>query len=109
MVGLGSYFRKHAPGEINMVFGYRTSMSMKNRDTWEFAHSLIGKIWYRAGLLLIPCSVIPLFFVMGKGEDPVGNLGGIICGVQIFVLIGSIVPVERALKRTFDKNGNLRK
>ena len=29
MIGFGKYFIKKAPKEINGVFGYRTSMSMK--------------------------------------------------------------------------------
>ena len=33
MIGFGKYFMKKAPKEINSVFGYRTSMSMKNKDT----------------------------------------------------------------------------
>ena len=33
MIGFGRYFMKKAPKEINSVFGYRTSMSMKNKDT----------------------------------------------------------------------------
>ena len=37
LIGFGKYFKTKAPKEINAVFGYRTSMSMKNRDTWEFA------------------------------------------------------------------------
>ena len=47
MIGFGRYFMKKAPKEINSVFGYRTSMSMKNKDTWEFAHKYCGKVWYR--------------------------------------------------------------
>ena len=31
MIGSGRYFMKKAPKEINSVFGYRTSMSMKNK------------------------------------------------------------------------------
>lgn len=30
MVFLGRYFARHAPGSINMLFGYRTARSMKN-------------------------------------------------------------------------------
>ena len=30
--------------DVNFVFGYRTSMSMKNKDTWEFAHKYCGKV-----------------------------------------------------------------
>ena len=45
MIGFGRYFMKKAPKEINSVFGYRTSMSMKNKDTWEFSHKYCGKVW----------------------------------------------------------------
>ena len=33
MAGFGRAFLKKAPGKINYAFGYRTSMSMKNKDT----------------------------------------------------------------------------
>ena len=79
MIGFGRYFMKKAPKEINSVFGYRTSMSMKNKDTWEFTH-----------------------------KDCVGSMGEIICGVQLIPLIGSILPTEIALKKNFDKNGTRR-
>ena len=49
MIGFGRYFMKKAPKEINSLFGYRTSMSMKNKDTWEFAHKYSGKVWYVCG------------------------------------------------------------
>ena len=35
MIGFGRYFMKKAPKEINSVFGYRTSMSMKNIAAWQ--------------------------------------------------------------------------
>lgn len=66
MIGFGKMFLKHSPKEINMVFGYRTSMSMKNRDTWEFAHKYCGKIWYTSGKILLLLSIISMFFVIGK-------------------------------------------
>lgn len=33
MAGLGKYLIKNPPKEINQIFGYRTSMSTKNKDT----------------------------------------------------------------------------
>lgn len=105
MIGLGKMFINRAPKEINMAFGYRTDMSMKNRDTWEFAHKYCGKIWYICGWVLLPLAIIPMLFVIGQNEDTVGTLGGIICVIQLIPLIGSIIPTERALKKTFDKNG----
>ena len=44
MAGFGRVMLKHPPKEINNFFGYRTAMSRKNRDTWDFAHALCGKI-----------------------------------------------------------------
>ena len=72
MVGFGKLFLTRAPKNINMVFGYRTVMSMKNRDTWEFAHKMIGKLWLRCGLAMLPLSVIPFLFVIGKDASAVG-------------------------------------
>ena len=108
MIGSGRYFMKKAPKEINSVFGYRTSMSMKNKDTWEFAHKYGGKVWYVCGMVMLPITVIFVLLVIGKNEDCVGSIGGIICGVQLIPLIGSILPTEIALKKNFDKNGTRR-
>lgn len=105
MIGFGILFLKQAPKEINPLYGYRTTMSMKNKDTWQFAHSYFGKLWSRIGLILLPVSVIPLLFVIGGNENVVGIAGGVVCTVQVVVLLGSIIPVEKALKRTFDRDG----
>ena len=43
MIGFGRYFMKKAPKEINSVFGYRTSMSMKNKDTWNLLINIVVK------------------------------------------------------------------
>ena len=105
MVGFGKLFMTKSPQNINTVFGYRTTMSMKNKDTWEFAHKYCGKLWLKCGLALLPLSVIPLIFVFHKGTDIIGTVGGIVCTVQLVPLIGSISLTEAALKKTFDKNG----
>lgn len=108
MIGFGKMFLNHAPKEINIAFGYRTNMSMKNKDTWEFAHRYCGKLWYTCGMILLPLTIIPMLFVIGKNADAIGTLGGIICTIQLIPLIGSIFPTEIALKKRFDKNGNRR-
>lgn len=108
MIAFGIYFSKRAPKEINSAFGYRTAMSMKNRDTWEFAHKHCGRLWRICGAALVPVAVVPMLFVLGRGEGTVGTVGGIVCAVQLAVLIGSIFPTERALKREFDEDGRRR-
>ena len=37
MIGFGREFMKNPPKEINPGYGYRTAMSSKNQDTWDFA------------------------------------------------------------------------
>lgn len=106
MIVMRRYFMKTSPKEINYIFGYRTNMSMKNKDTWDFAHKYIGRLWFYLGLLLIPITVIPMLFVLGGTEDVVGTMGCIICVIALIILIVPIFPTERALKMNFDKDGN---
>lgn len=105
MIGFGRYFLKKAPKSINVAFGYRTAMSMKNKDTWVFAHHYCGKRWYVWGLILLPCSVIAMLFLFGKSIDVIGIFGAMFMFLQMIPLVGTIFPTERALKRTFDQNG----
>lgn len=105
MIGFGRFFIKNAPKEINAVFGYRTSMSMKNADTWEFAHKYCGRLWYIVGLVLLPVTILPMLFVIGESTDSIGNVGGVICAVQMLPLIGSIFLTEVALRKRFDRKG----
>lgn len=58
MIGFGSHFIKNAPKDINYLFGYRTGMSMKNKDTWEYAHHYSGKIWRITGWVTLIISII---------------------------------------------------
>lgn len=105
MIGFGRLFLTKAPKNINATFGYRTTMSMKNQDTWNFAHKYCGKLWFKCGIILLPLSVVPLLFVLNKDIESIANVGLIIAAVQLIPLIGSIFPTEAALKKTFDKNG----
>lgn len=108
MIGFGRWFMKNSPKEINAVYGYRTAMSMKNKDTWVFAHNYFGKLWHIGGWILLPLSIIIMMLVIRKTENVIGTVGGILCGIQMIPLIGAIIPTERALRKKFDKNGNRR-
>lgn len=54
---------------------------------------------------MLPVTVIFLLLAIGENEDYVGTVGGIICGIQLIPLMGSVLPTEIALKKNFDKNG----
>ena len=108
MIVFGYVFLKGAPKTISHLYGYRTTMSMKNRDTWEFAHSHCGKLWRRIGWVLLVISVAVMLAVMGKAAEIVGLVGCALCVVQVIVIIASIFPTERALKKTFYPDGSRR-
>ncbi len=108
MVVFGLRFLKNPPKEINPVYGYRTAMSMKNRDTWTFAHRHIGKLWRTLGLAMLPLSALAMLFVWGKDISTVSLFGGVVCAVQIVIVLCSLFPTELALKRTFDDRGSRR-
>ena len=108
MIGFGKQFMKGGPKQINGVFGYRTTRSMKNKETWRFAHQYSGKIWHRSGLALLPVSIVVMLFVYGKSVDMTGIAGLIIVIVQMVVMICAIPFTEEALKRNFDDLGRHR-
>ena len=103
---MGGYFMyKKPPKEINSVVGYRTKMSKKNIDTWMFAHNYCGRLWLKLGTaLLIPTVIVQIPFIHSN-DNVIGTVTLIVETVQLVVLIGSIIPVENALKKTFDENG----
>ena len=106
MILFGGYFFKKAPKEINAVFGYRTSRSMKNRDTWKFAHRYCGRIWAIFGLVLLPIVVGVMLCFIHADTTTVGYVGAAIVVFPLILIIISIVLTENALKKNFDKNGN---
>lgn len=121
MVLFGFLWKNHPPKDINGLYGYRTAMSCKNQETWELAHQTAGKLWRGWGLATLAVSAVgfPLGSLalagwepaaLGRAEyaDPVGYLSLVFVAVQMAVLVGSIFPVERALKRAFDQEGNRR-
>ena len=105
MIGLGRYFSKHAPKEINPLFGYRTEMSMKNEQTWQFANHYFGKISYRFGWIQLPITTLFMLPAIGKDTTFISIVGLILIGVQLIPLFASIAITEHALHKNFDSNG----
>ena len=105
MLVFGWIFRCQAPKKINVWYGYRTARSMKNEDTWVFAHQHIGGTWLIVGAVMLVISVIPMIAVYGKDVDTVSVVSLVLTVVQLIPLIVSLIPTEQALKNTFDENG----
>ena len=107
MWGAGEMLLAWPPKEINGIVGYRTRRSMVNQDTWDFANRQAGLIWRRWGLGMLAAVLAGMLPMLGRVDDGmVYGWGMAILAVEMIVLCVSIVPVERALKRTFHENGS---
>ena len=100
---LGYMFIKNKPKEINYVIGYRTKLSMKNQDTWDFAHQFCGKIWIVMGLTLLLATCLVVFISLSMENS---LLIQIFCGIQLACVLSTLFFVESALKKNFDEDGN---
>lgn len=105
MLGISALFATHPPRTINRWYDYRTAMSMKNQDTWDFAHRCCARVWRRIGLRLLAASLVVGLLTLRLGTDGVALAGVMVTMGQTVVLLLAILPVEQALRRTFDGNG----
>lgn len=105
MVYFGQRFFKSPPKSINATFGYRTTMSMKNWETWKLAHTVCGRFWFRCGRILLPLSVVPMLLVIGRSTETVGYTGVITVFIQLVPMLCALPVTEHALRKKFDKNG----
>ena len=76
----------HAPKKINSWVGYRTERSMQNEESWM--------------LVVSAASCISLRFVSKKTA---ALLAAVAVSVQTAELLLTLFPVERALKKKFQK------
>lgn len=86
------------PLKPNSWYGFRTTLSMRNQETWEEANSFSANRMLQAGLILI---------VIGLVVQPLGKIGQEL--VPVFCLLPllawMIISTEKHLKQIFDKNG----
>lgn len=103
MIGFGLLWKSNPPQNINALYGYRTSMSMINKDTWSFAHRYIGRIWYLSGIITAAVSAI---FLIGIKNSPNFEMNTVyLTFLQMAIFCIGLIPTEKALNKTFDKNG----
>lgn len=99
----GYLMYRHTPKSINGLVGYRTSRSMINQDTWNFANKYCASLWIKLGIITTVISF--LIYILFDVNEIVSI---VIVLIQTFLLLLSIIPVEKALKKTFDDDGNRR-
>lgn len=106
MTVFGKRYMHYPPKNINKLHGYRTSLSMKNEETWAFAHKYSGRIWTVFGSILLPSTLLIMLSTLEKDENMIGKIGFIICMVQLIFLIAAVPLTEIALRKQFDENRN---
>lgn len=105
LIIFGRSMWKTSPKDINSLYGYRTKRSMKNMDTWKFAHECCGELWWKMGWIILIASIVVQIPFYHSNEDIVGILGLVLCTLQTIAIFVSIYFTEKALKRTFNDDG----
>lgn len=106
ILGFGHYFKNHQPEHISYFFGYRTPRSMKNKETWTFAHKKLGELWSRIGWYILAPSILMMLPFIRSDEDTIALVASTFMILEALALLASIVVIEKALRRNFDKDGN---
>ena len=106
MIVLGMIMIKRPPKTINRFVGFRTKRSMKNQDTWQFAHKHCGRSWLILGLILvIPTAAAHIPFYHSS-ENTLSIVSCIVLTIQLIALLLSAVSTNLALKKNFHTDGS---
>lgn len=106
MIFFGRTMMDHPPKTINAAYGYRTTMSMMNQDTWDYAQAACAKRWRRWGRILALITLVVLIVALRRpsGEDYMGYY----TALETAFLLASVAATEIDLRRTFDAKGQRR-
>jgi uncharacterized membrane protein len=103
VLAAGYYYKNRVPK--TMKTGYRTARSTRSRESWVFAHRMLGRLWRPLGWVLLTVSFFGMFAVLIINKDALEKATSVLAIAQTVVMVGSLIPVERALKQNFDENG----
>lgn len=106
LIVIGKIFDKYPIKEPNIAIGFRTKLSMMNKETWDYAQRLFPKAWISLGRIMLPLSLIILFLLYSEDKDYTGNLALILMLVQVVLMLGSILYVNLKLKKAFNSDGS---
>ena len=104
----GLVMHRHSPKNINSLLGYRTARSMKNMDTWQFAHRYCGSLWRKVGFVTFFITLLVHLPFRFSNENTIGILSLIVMFLQILIMSVPVFLTENALKKTFNPDGTRR-
>ena len=109
MVICGMSYTKRGPKKITRLQGYRSKMSMKNRETWDFAHKNLGDMWFKLGAPLLAVTSVVSLLVFRESTEQITTWCCVIFVIQLVIMVLPVAYTEKALKENFDENGKWRK
>lgn len=105
LIASGKIFAKFPSKEPNIALGFRTKLSMKNKDTWNYAQELFPKVWIKLGSYLLPISIAVMYVMHSDDKDFTGSVAVAIMLVQALAMLVSIYSVNQKLKKAFNSDG----
>ncbi len=108
MVICGMTYTKRGPKRISRLSGYRTKMSMKNRETWDFAHKYLGDLWFKIGVPLLAVTSVMSLIIFRESDEKIMGWSMVVIVIQLVLMLIPIHFTEKALKANFDENGKWR-
>ena len=109
MVICGMSYTKRGPKRITRLQGYRSKMSMKNRETWDFAHKNLGDLWFKLGAPLLAVTSVVSLLVFRETTKQITTWCCVIFVIQLVIMVLPVAYTEKALKENFDENGKWKK
>lgn len=101
LVIVGLLFKTFPPTKINSIYGYRTTTSSRNLDTWKVANSYSAGLMTIEGLILSSIGLLTTFIQVNAA---IGTAIGIGLMFSSFIIL--VVTTEKHLHKLFDKDGN---
>jgi len=98
---VGLLFIMFPPKNINSFYGYRTTNSRRNLDTWKVANSYSAILMSIEGLILAVIGLLTTFFNDNKAIETALGVGLMFSSFIILV-----VATEKHLNKLFDEDGN---
>jgi len=101
MLMISLIFFYFPPKKINFIYGHRTSISMKNQDTWKEANKRSTHMMLIVSALTCIFQLIGIVFNINQETTILYSTVFLVAG-----LIIGVIMIEKKLKAIFDKDGN---
>ena len=101
MLVISLIFFYFPPKKINLIYGHRTTMSMKNQDTWQEANKRSTHMIILVSALTCILQLTGIVFNINQETTILYATVFLVAGLIIGVIV-----IEKQLKAIFDKDGN---